>query len=353
MKKLITILFSFSTLLSVCANEMPIFNDGPYVTLTEDFYKLEWICKGKAKSLNVKQLKEPLIFSECGLQAKVFPQQLKPDLLKYQGNFKIAALSDVHGQYELMLDLLRNNQIINDNNKWRFSDGHLVITGDMFDRGDKVTEVAWFLYELERQALAAGGKVHLLLGNHEVMVMNGNLKYLHSKYQRSAALLSRPFADFFRENTVLGDWLRSKNIAVKINDSLFVHGGFHPGLASAKLNLSIINQIFKEYLVEDELESPRIGIARYLHESDGPIWYRGYLSEHSISEIEIDKLINHFEVKRIVVGHTSQTIIGTRYQGKVVAIDASIKKGRYGEVLFIQGSKIWRGSLSGEVMLLK
>lgn len=69
-------------------------------------------------------------------------------------------------------------------------------------------------------------------------------------------------------------------------------------------------------------------------------------------------LLSHFNVKHLVVGHTSQQQIETRYQGRVIAIDSSIKRGQYGEILFVEkasvgeGSKMWRGSLQGERLLL-
>ena len=51
-----------------------------------------------------------------------------------------------------MLELLTNNKIIDEQGDWAFGTGHFVITGDIFDRGDKVTEILWFIYELEQQA---------------------------------------------------------------------------------------------------------------------------------------------------------------------------------------------------------
>ena len=52
----------------------------------------------------------------------------------------------------MLIELLKNNKIIDEDLKWTFGDGHFVIVGDVFDRGDKVNEVLWFLYDLEIQA---------------------------------------------------------------------------------------------------------------------------------------------------------------------------------------------------------
>ncbi len=193
------------------------------------------------------------------------------------------------------------------------------------------------------------------------MVLNGDLRYLHPKYRVTAEKLAKPFEQLFSKESILGNWLRSKPVLVKVNDMLFAHGGFHPSLAEGKHSIEDINRVFKESLVKAELEKPREGWARYLHTTNGPIWYRGFFKDDGASSEEIDLLLKHFDVKHLIVGHTSQKQIETRYQGRVIAIDSSIKRGKYGEILFAEPVidksgvhlKMWRGSLSGEKLLLK
>lgn len=327
--------------------------DGPYIERNSNSLDVTWICKGESKASSVAVSSLPYSFSNCGLKAHIdnlIPPRQK---ITYAGEFKVAALIDLHGQYDLMLKLLRNNKIIDAKNNWNFGKNHFVITGDVFDRGDKVTEILWFLYTLERQALAAGGNLHFVLGNHEVMVLNNNLKYLHPKYLTTAKIFNVPFADLFNAKSVLGAWIRSKNVLVKVNDSLFTHGGFHPNLVDSKFNLHAINNIFKENLVEDELEAPRVGFARFLHKGEGVIWYRGYFNKIRATRKQIDSLLAHFDVNRIVVGHTSHSKVVSRYDGKVIGIDTSIKRGLNGEVLFIERDKIWRAGLNGEILPLE
>ncbi|MGS0536100.1 hypothetical protein [Pseudoalteromonas sp. SaAl2] len=97
------------------------------------------------------------------------------------------------------------------------------------------------------------------------------------------------------------------------------------------------------------------GWGKYLHKKNGPIWYRGYfkVKDEGASNEEIELLLQHFNVKNIIVGHTSQKQIETRHEGKVIAIDSSIKNGKYGEVLLIDGNNKWRGTLSGEMIPLE
>ncbi|TPH18557.1 metallophosphoesterase [Litorilituus lipolyticus] len=337
-------------------------NDGPYIFVKESTLEAYWLCKGEVITQKTEPFTEPSTMSACGLSAKVHElKSIEENVLEFSGNFSVAALSDFHGQYDLMIKLLTNNKIIDENKQWIFGNGHFVITGDIFDRGDKVTEILWFLYDLERQAEQLGGKIHLTLGNHEVMILNGDLRYLHPKYVEVAKLLDKPFEGLFSKHSILGDWLRSKPVLVKVNNMLFAHGGFHPSLAKDKHSLESINHVFKKNLVKAELASPRKGWAEYLHKRNGPIWYRGYFKDNGASSEEIDLLLKHFEVSHIVVGHTSQKQIETRHQGRVIAIDSSIKNGQYGEILLIEPTKekesseliMWRGNLMGEKLPLK
>jgi len=328
------------------------YNDGPYVFEKKNHREVIWICDG-IKSTETVSLKSPLKIDHCGQHSTLWQASPKEvTQLEYKGDFKIAATSDIHGQFKLFIKLLKNNGIIDKDNRWSFSNGHFVITGDILDRGPQMTEALWFLYDLEKQAEQAGGKVHLLLGNHEVMVLNGDLRYLHEKYNETAKLLDLSFENLFAANSVLGDWLRSRPVLVKVNDMLFAHGGFHPKLAKKGLSIDKINQVFKTNLIESELEKPRKKLGKYLHKKNGPIWYRGYFKNkegiQDSSPLEIEMLLKHFDITNIIVGHTTQDEIETRYNGKVIVIDARMKAGENGEILLWEKGKFERGLLSGE-----
>lgn len=326
--------------------------DGPYVFLTGQSASIQWLCNSTKFAKKLARNALPFTFNECGLTADIRPPAARSSQLVFEGDFPVAAVSDFHGQYQIMHDLMINNGIIDSQGHWAFGNGHLVITGDVFDRGDRVTEILWFLYRLEQQAQRQGGKLHLLLGNHEVMILNNDLRYLHSKYIDTSKILDIPYPELYSKHSLLGQWLRSKSVLVKVNDMLFAHGGFNPELASGKRSLAEISQAFSSHLVKAELPSPRAGFAEYLHGSNGPVWYRGYFKsrEHApqATEDEIDSLLAHFQIKRIVVGHTTKKRVEASYGGKVIAIDSGIKYGTYGEMLLVDEGGLWRGTLSGE-----
>jgi hypothetical protein len=327
-------------------------SDGPYVMQTETGRTAIWVNKGETYTQKISVQKSQSI-EYNGVKAKLWnntPKEVKQ--LVYNGNFKIGAVSDIHGQYDTFIKLLKNNGVIDNKEKWSFGNGHFVVAGDMFDRGPQVTEVLWFLYDLEKQAEEEGGKLHVLLGNHDVMVLNGNLRSVHPKYIEIGKILEKPFNTLFNKSTVLGDWLRTRPVLVKVNDILFTHGGLHPDLVTKGLSIDDINTAFKLQLVESEMSEKRNEVGDFLHRQNGPIYYRGYFQGELATGLHIDALLNHFKISNIVVGHTTHKHIEMHYDGRVIVIDANMKSGTMGEILLWQNGVFSRGNLSGEELPL-
>lgn len=323
-------------------------SDGPYVTESEKERIAVWINEGK-KHIQKISNKTPQTIEYKGMKATLWDSNpAEVEKLEYNGEFKIAAISDIHGQYDVFMQLLQRNGIIDNNKKWGFDNGHVVVAGDIFDRGPHVTEVLWFLYDLEKQAEKSGGKLHVLLGNHDVMVLNGNLRSVHPKYKDIATILGKPLESLFAKSSVLGDWLRTRPVLIKINDLLFTHGGLHPDLVSKGLSIDQINKEFKQQLIASELPEARNDLGTFLHRNNGPIYYRGYFQGERATTKQIDQLLKHFKATHIIVGHTTHRHIETRYQGKVIVIDANMKSGKMGEILLWQSGEFTRGTLSGE-----
>ena len=307
--------------------------DGPYIFIQEDKLVEKNIVNGEVIS------KE--------LAKDAFKTEFKREKSKYRKVKKIAALSDIHGQHELAVEILTNHQIIDENQNWMYGEGHLIIVGDIFDRGPQVNETLWLLYKLEAQAKEAGGKVHVLLGNHEYLVFQHDLRYIHKKYRIVSALLKTSYTDLYGKNTVMGRWLRSKPTVVKINDNTFVHGGISKEFLEIGYNIEKINSTMSESIdiAEEVLDST--GISYYYFGETGPVWYRGYFNDNLPDE-EISDILSDIYSKHIVVGHCSNETVVELYDGKVYGVDSSIKLGEYGELLLIEGKKYYRGTKDGE-----
>jgi Calcineurin-like phosphoesterase len=327
-------------------------DDGPYISYQPDSTALSvvWVCKGKTIRKNIPKPKRAEIKPECGYPKPIVVREEKlsfPVPVKFTAK-KVVALSDVHGQFDVMVRLFQQHGVIDKNLKWAFGDGHMVMIGDMFDRGPKVTEVLWFLYGLEVEARAAGGAVHVLLGNHETMVLYDDLRYINPKYAAVAKLLDASHSALFNEQTVLGRWLRSKPMLVQVNDMLFVHGGLNPEYAALKLSIQETNEAFRATLGQPRATVRATPLPAFLYGSRGPIWYRGYFNAPKIESAELDALLTQYDVKRIVVGHTTLKGVYSHFGGRVINTDTDIQKGKTGELLFWTEGKLSRGPFVGE-----
>jgi len=236
----------------------------------------------------------------------------------WTGVARTVAVGDVHGDYGQFVKALRAAGVVDDKNNWIGGKTHLVQTGDVLDRGPDSRQVMDLLMELEEQSLGEGGRVHALIGNHEAMVLAGDMRYVdpgeYAAFGDSAA-----YRAAMAEDGKYGTWIRGHNAAVKINDVLFVHGGI--ALSRANTPLETINRT-----IRDEFrESPKSGKGMTRDQS-GPLWYRGLATDdETILGRDLDAVLRAYGVSRIVVGHTpSKGAITPRADGRVIVIDVGM-----------------------------
>lgn len=271
---------------------------------------------------------------------------------------KIFALSDLHGEYEYLIDILKNNRIVDQSLHWSWGDGCLIIVGDIFDRGDMVTECLWLIYRLEQEAQAVGGQVHFTLGNHELMVLRGDNRYINEKYTKGICRKTRiRHEDLVGVDMELGRWLRTKPVAIKINEILFVHGGISPDLVKREITLADLNRTF---LSSVDLSSSRLVFAsesKFLFSSLGPFWYRGYHYEmenrySQATVAEIDMILEFYDAKTIVVGHTEQDSLASLYENRIFGIDVPVAELNGFQALLWQDGAFYRVSSDGDLIRL-
>ena len=180
------------------------------------------------------------------------------------------------------METLSNVGILDEDLAWAGGTSHLVIVGDLLDRGPRSRDALDLLMRLEDEAVAAGGKVQVLIGNHESMNMIGDMRYVskaeyaafaadESSEQRDrwfSAWLRREggtrnrqlerfdseypagfFAlrEAFAPDGTYGKWLLEKNVVAVINGTAFVHGGLPPEVAD--FGLDDFNRKLKQELV--------------------------------------------------------------------------------------------------------
>lgn len=334
---------------SIAQSKM-IISDGPYINFAEDGYEVNVIKKNNLKTKSCDKIVGES-FNILPFEITIREKQSFNSQFNFEEVSKIAAISDIHGQYDVMIKLFTENGIIDENLNWTFGEGHLVITGDIFDRGDQVTEILWFVYKLEAEAEKAGGKIHMLLGNHEIMILNGDIRYIHKKYRYASAITKQMYTSLFDKNSVLGDWIRSKPVTISINEIVFLHAGFSKDLIDKNISIEDINYSFRNKLIDgNKQEIEQDSILSEIYFNNGPIWYRGYVDQENFSEEDAEYILEKLDKKHIVVGHTSMQSIVSLFNNRIFMIDSSIKFGKTGEILLWENDTFARGTLTGETI---
>ena len=211
----------------------------------------------------------------------------------------VVAIGDVHGDFDDFVAILQRTGLIDKQNHWTGGKTTFVQVGDLLDRGPKPREVMDLMMALEKEAGQAGGRVVSLLGNHEMMNIMGDLRYVtpvnyasfadgnSEKRQKAAydeymkwkgshasllAELPQPMelteaewmarhpAGFIEQREAFGpkgeygEWLRGHAAVAEIHGIIFLHGGISPDLAKTKLD-AMNNRIRDEIKAFDASKS--------------------------------------------------------------------------------------------------
>jgi hypothetical protein len=197
---------------------------------------------------------------------------------------RIVAIGDVHGAGDAFVSILQRTGLIDAQRRWTGGTTVFVQTGDLLDRGTAVREVLDLLMKLEPEAAKAGGRLELLLGNHEYMNLLAQTRDVAPELFQSfadagseqrreqafaaAAKISRTgpldktawlsehpigyveYRDALRANAPYGRWLRSKRVVAEIDGTVFMHGGVNPEFTTESLDS--INRRARRELTEWE-----------------------------------------------------------------------------------------------------
>ncbi len=307
---------------------------------------------------------------------------------------RIIVIGDLHGDYENFVKILKGTQVVDPDLHWAAGKVHLVQMGDVMDRGQDARRIFDLLMRLEKEAEEAGGMVHVLLGNHEEMNLTGTIfsgnrelvtlnqfiSFLPDGYRKQEEdslakriIKLRSRDRYLREEDVVdafwsdlrdspsaqrqyvinlneqyGDWLRQLNVAIKINDIVFVHGGISEKYSS--WGLREINNRFRLEIADywrayRRREPPRVGQPQILYRGNGPLWYREFANvpEEDLKE-ELDATLDNLTAKTMIIAHTPRIpknlMEMQRFGGKIWIVDtgiSSVYRGRAAALIIQNG----------------
>ena len=374
-----------------------------------------------------------------------------------QSPARLIAIGDIHGSYDGLTTILKRTGLVNDQLQWTGGGTLLVQTGDFTDRGTDVRKVMDLLMQIEKDAKAAGGQAIVLAGNHEIMNAMGDWRDVTpeiyatfatdksearreeawKQYERvvreradvasppppvyaltrEAFMTAHPrgcleYREAMGPDGLYGKWIRSKDIATIVSDTLFMHAGLNPSrpapksidevndrvrdelrrldehrkrLADRRLGLSFfgLGEVYAVSVFElqaatralvaakeagkepPSLDTPTLRESQSILEipkwslidTEGPLWFRGYaMWDEAATSAQVTAFLDRMKLARIVVGHTptNDRRIVTRYGGRVVTIDTGMLAWAYMGVpsaLEIVGTRMKAIYPDGEVEL--
>jgi hypothetical protein len=282
---------------------------------------------------------------------------------------RVVVFGDLHGDYAKFHDQLVKAGLVDQRDNWSGGRTHFVQIGDVPDRAPDTRRILDLLMRLEPQAKRAGGYVHALIGNHEAMNMEGDLRYTtpgefaafadadsprrrDAYYDRVVAYLKAhpppgglPAFDAAYRATfdaehplgwvehaiawspdgVYGRWVLTHSAVIRIDDALYLHGGLGPSFAA--YDKDVLNQAVIAALKHEPAAAgapPDV-----LWADEGPLWYRGFAQHDETAETpNVAAVLAAHHVSRIVIGHTKQyPFVEARFDGRVILTDIAAPAG--------------------------
>jgi len=229
---------------------------------------------------------------------------------------RLVAIGDLHGDLEATKNALVLADAIDAEDRWIGGDLVVVQTGDILDRGDDAVEILELMDALAEQARAAGGEIHLLNGNHELMnvqldmryvSVGGYLDFLPGEKPAPETATAQDVVDGITERILairpggaVARRFAERNIITVIGDTVFVHGGVLPHIAD--YGIERLNQETRQW-IRGDLRCP----PEPLFGNDGPVWSRHYSDEPDEGDCRLlEDTLQRLGANRMVVGHTIQ-----------------------------------------------
>jgi hypothetical protein len=293
---------------------------------------------------------------------------------------RLVAIGDLNGADDALIDILRGTGLVDGKLRWIGGRAELVQMGDVFNRGGGALRAFRLLRDLRGQARAAGGRVTMLLGNHEVMTALGHEGYcteaeylsFASATERRAwpARVARAMRRIVRQRSPrgpilpiaprleawkiehvpgraalrralgpranLGKLLRALPVVHTSFESVFVHAGLLP--AWAKLGAEGVNTQARITWSEAPPRLWKLQKSSLFRDPRGPLWDRSLVLEVRSAAASLRESLALLGARRMIIGHTQTSSVAggvpgkilTLHGGRLVLVDVGLRAGEGG-----------------------
>jgi hypothetical protein len=288
---------------------------------------------------------------------------------------RLVAIGDAHGDLHAMAAAFRAAGLVDAAGRWAGGDAICVQVGDILDRGDDELKAFYWLERVAAEAAAAGGALHVLLGNHETMTAAGQFRYatpgayveFHGWAQRHAleaalkarcgwreaggaaglrAALALRRADgraarraaFAPGGPLARRFLAPCPVVLRVGSTLFAHGGLLP--QHAALGAARINAEAAAWLRGMPASSAAAGDGssafapprkpEFLFGRNAVVWARDYSAEDPArcDCVALSDALAAAGAARMVMGHTIQEAgVNSACGGRALRVDVGYAAG--------------------------
>jgi len=263
---------------------------------------------------------------------------------------RLVAIGDLHGDLEAARTALRIAGATDENDRWNGGDLMLIQLGDVLDRGDDAMEILDLLDGLREQARASGGEIHLLNGNHELMnvkldmryvSVGGYIDFLPGGKKDPSTATAQDVVDGIGERILavrpggsMALRFAERNVITIVGETVFVHGGVLPHIAD--YGVERLNQETRQWIRGDDPCPPEVLLA-----GDGPVWSRHFSDEPDTEDCRLlEASLERLGAQRMVVGHTVQSNgISSACDGRVWRVDVGMADHYGGEAAVLELSE--------------
>ena len=289
---------------------------------------------------------------------------------------RIIAIGDIHGNLKDTIEILLKAKVIDKKFNWIATPCNTIVVqvGDQLDscrpsktnkcglydntkkkiRGDLA--LFKFFYNINKKAEKKGGKVISLLGNHEIMNVIGDFRYISKndiEYLNNFNILDKNIKLsntelyeirklLFKRGNYFSKFMAcTRQSAIIIGSNLFIHAGILPNIAK-KYKINDINTLVRSWLLDilnNDNDNKDIGNLKDIlfNGNISPFWTRilGTIPKDVMLEDEqcknyIEPVLDLWDINNMIIGHTPTQVFGNKMNStcnnKLWRIDVGISQ---------------------------